>query len=301
MTTFQTNEKHVSQIPAITALMQFGYQYLSQAEALKMRGSLRWVLLEEVLIQQILKLNKFIYRGVEYQFSAGDAEEAVRKLKPPTMEHRALVRTNQGIYDHLLLGTTIEKTIDDDRKSYSVKYIDWDNPSNNVYHVTAEFAVERTESNSTRRCDIVLFVNGIPFAVIENKAPSESAQLGITQIIRYQAHGDIPELFHYVQLMIATNKNEAFYGTVGTQKPYWQPWKDEEDNDADIHNQINEPLKEDEKSKLFTGDFANARRWFEAQSDEGARAVTQQDQTLYALCRPERLLEMVRIFSVFDG
>ncbi len=301
MTTFQTNEKHVSQIPAITALMQFGYQYLSQAEALSMRGNLRRILLEDVLTKQILKLNKFVYRGAQYQFSAGDAEEAIRKLKPPTMEHRNLVRTNQSIYDHLLLGTTIEKTIDDDRKSYSVKYIDWDIPSNNVYHVTVEFSVERTESSATRRCDIILFVNGIPFAVIENKAPTESAQLGITQLIGYQAHGNIPGLFHYVQLMIATNKNEAFYGTVGTSKPYWQIWKDEEDNDADIHNQINAPLKEDEMSKLFTGEFANARRSFEAQSAEGPRAVTQQDRTLYALCRPERLLEIVRIFSVFDG
>ena len=301
MTTFNTTEKYVSQVPAMQALIGMGYTCLSQQEAEKMRGGLRRVLLEEILAEQILKLNKFIYRGAEYQFSAGDAEEAVRKLKPSPIEQRGLVRTNQDIYDQLLLGTTVEKTIDGDRKSYSVKYIDWNNPANNVYHATVEVSVERTGSNATRRCDIVLFVNGIPFVVIENKSPTESVQQAITQHIRNQAHDEIPHLFNYVQMMIATNKNEAFYGTVGTSKKYWLTWKDEEDQDADIHAKINTPLSKDEKSAIFSGDFADAQRYFEALSSEGKRAVTIQDRMLYALCRPERLLEMVRTFSVFDG
>ncbi len=143
------------------------------------------MLLESVLAEQILKINKFTYRGTEHQFSAGDAEEAVRKLKPSPIEQRGLVRTNQDIYDQILLGTTIEKTIDGDRKSYSVRYIDWENPANNVYHATTEVSIERTGTNATRRCDIILFVNGIPFAVIENKAPTESVVQAVTQQIGY--------------------------------------------------------------------------------------------------------------------
>ena len=301
MTTFNTTEKYVSQVPAMQTLIRMGYTCVSQQEAERMRGGLRRVLLEEVLIGQILKLNKFTYRGSEYQFGAGDAEEAVRKLKPSPIEQRGLVRTNQDLYDQILLGTTIEKTIDGDRKSYSVRYVDWDNPSNNAYHATVEFSVERTGASATRRCDIVLFVNGIPFVVIENKSPTESVQQAITQQIGYQAHDNIPHLYHYAQVLIATNKNEAFYGAVGTSKKYWQAWKEEDDQDAEIHAKINMPLNDEEKSALFSGDFADAKRYFEALSAEGSRAVTAQDRTLYALCRPERLLEMVRIFSVFDG
>lgn len=300
-TTFKTTEKHVSQVPAMLTLMRMGYQCLSQKEAEKKRVSLRCVLLEDILAEQILKLNKFVYHGAEHQFSSGDAEEAIRKLKPPPIKQRGLERTNQDIYDQLLLGTTIEKTIDGDRKSYSVKYIDWNNPNHNVYHATVEVSVERTGNNATRRCDIVLFVNGIPFVVIENKAPSESVQQAITQHIRNQAHDEIPHLFHYAQLLIATNKNEAFYGTVGTSKKYWSTWKDEEDQDADLHAKINIPLEEWEKAELFSGDFADAHSFFEALCTEGPRAVTSQDRLLYALCRPERLLEMVRIFSIFEG
>ena len=70
--------------------------------------------------------------------------------------------TNERLYELLTLGTSLTQTIDGDRKSYSLHYIDWQHPERNVYHVTDEFAVEKRGSHSTRRPDIVLFVNGIP-------------------------------------------------------------------------------------------------------------------------------------------
>ena len=111
MTTFATSEKYVSQIPAMQALMRFGYQCLPQRDAERMRGGRRKVLLEEILSEQILKLNHFTYRGVQHQFSSSDAEEAIRKLKPSPIEQRGLVRTNQDIYDRLLLLIMLTGTI----------------------------------------------------------------------------------------------------------------------------------------------------------------------------------------------
>ncbi|MDX1975200.1 MAG: type I restriction endonuclease subunit R [Rickettsiales bacterium] len=301
MTTFHTTEKYVSQVPAMQALIAFGYTPLSQAEAEKKRGKLHRVLLEDVLAEQILRINRFTSRGEEHSFSAGDAEEAIRRLKPSPIEQRGLVRTNQDIYDALILGTTIEKTIDGDRKSYSLRYIDWNTPENNAYHATVEVTVERTGSALTRRCDIVLFVNGIPLVVIENKSPTESITQAISQQIRNQGADEIPHLFHYAQLLLATNKNEVRYGTVGTSKKYWQNWKDEQDKDETIHALVNRPLTDTTKIALFSGDFAPARRFFDQMQTEGTRAVTEQDRVLYALCRPERLLELIRNFCVFDG
>jgi type I restriction enzyme R subunit len=95
-------------------------------------------------------------------------------LKPTPDKLKGLRGTNQDIYDQLILGTTITKAIEGDIKSYSFRYIDWENPINNVFHVTAEMKIERTASTQTRRCDIVCFVNGIPFLVLENKRPTES-------------------------------------------------------------------------------------------------------------------------------
>ena len=52
---------------------------------------------------------------------------------------------------------------------------------------------------------------------------------------------------------------------------------------------------------IFSGDFTDARPYFEVMAAEGDRAVTVQDRTIYALCRPERLLDFIRRFSVFEG
>jgi len=172
---FKPAEKHQSQIPALQLLVALGFTPLSQNEALRLRGGrLRNVVLDDVLAEQLMRINRFTHRGRGYAFDLEDAHEAMRRLKPTPDRLKGLRGTNQDIYDTLVLGTTITKSIDGDSKSYSFRYIDWERPENNVFHVTAEFSVERTASSQTKRCDIVAFVNGIPILVIENKRPTES-------------------------------------------------------------------------------------------------------------------------------
>lgn len=301
MTAFDPTEKYASQIPAVQLLMSMGYTCLPQALTSAKRGKLSRVLLEDVLAEQILKLNRFTVRGLTYEFTDSDAQEAIRRLKPTPDKQRGLLGTNQDIYDLLLLGTTIEKTIEGDRKSYSLRYIDWEHPENNAYHVTVEMSVERTGSTENRRPDIVLFVNGIPFVIIENKAPTVDIDQGASQLIGYQKQEEIPHLFHYAQLLLTMNKNAVRYATVGTSKKYWATWKEQEDDEATVHALANKPLTKEQADALFTGDFADARRFFNELTVTGERAVTEQDRVLYALCRPERLLELVRIFTVYDG
>ncbi len=74
--------------------------------------------------------------------------------------------------------------------------------------------------NTERICDIVLFVNGILFVVIENKSPTESLDQAISQHIRNQRSDEISQLFYYAQILIAVNKNEAKYATVGSSKEH---------------------------------------------------------------------------------
>ncbi len=179
--------------------------------------------------------------------------------------------------------------------------MDWDNPSNNKFHVTAEVVVERTGSTQTRRCDIVCYVNGIPFIIIENKRPTESLKKADSQLIGYQTEDNIPQLFHFAQLLVTMKRQEARYATVGTPRNFWQIWRDEEDKDGDIHRVINRALTDKEKQTIFSGDLAPAWSFFEALAAEGDRAISAQDRLVYALCRPERLLDIVRRFTVFDG
>lgn len=298
---FDAAEKYQSQIPAIQLLVALGFKPLSQAEADALRGRPRNVLLDSVIIDQLLKINRFSHRGKEYPFDLQDAHEALRRLKPTPDKIKGLKGTNQDVYDLLVLGTTITKAIEGDSKSYSLRYIDWETPSNNVFHVTAEMSVERTGTAQTKRCDLVCFVNGIPFIVIENKRPTESLKKAGSQLIGYQSEDNIPHLFHFAQLLMTMNRAEARYATVGTPQKFWQTWRDEEDRDDDIAKLANRTLTEPEKKAIFSGDFAPARRFFDALAAEGDRAVTAQDRLIYSLCRPERLLDLVHRFTVFEG
>ncbi len=300
--TFNAAEKHQSQVPALQLLVALGFTPLSQDEALRLRGGrMRNVVLDDVLAEQLMRINRFTHRGREYNFDLEDAHEAMRRLKPTPDRLKGLRGTNQDIYDTLVLGTTITKSIDGDSKSYSFRYIDWETPENNVFHVTAEFSVERTASSQTKRCDIVAFVNGIPILVIENKRPTESLKKADSQLIGYQNEDNIPQLFHFAQLLIGMNRNEARYATVGTPRKFWQTWRDEEDTDETIAQFANRPLEAVDKAAVFTGDFLGARAYFDDMEAEGLRAVTAQDRTIFALCRPERMLDLIRRFTVFDG
>jgi type I restriction enzyme R subunit len=299
---FDTREKHQSQVPALQLLVALGFTPLSQEESLRLRGGrLRNVVLDDVLAAQLMRINRFTHRGREYGFDLEDAHEAMRRLKPTPDRLKGLRGTNQDIYDTLVLGTTITKSIDGDSKSYSFRYIDWERPESNVFHVTAEFSAERTASSQTKRCDIVAFVNGIPILVIENKRPTESLKKADSQLIGYQNEDNIPQLFHFAQLLIGMNRNEARYATVGTPRKFWQTWRDEEDTDEAIAPFANRVLTAAEKDAIFSGDFAGARVYFDALAAEGDRAVTAQDRTVFALCRPQRLLDLIRRFTVFDG
>jgi len=299
---FNPAEKFQSQVPALQMLVGLGFQPLSQGEAVLLRGGgRRNVLLTDVLAEQLLKLNSYKFRGKDYAFDLADAHEAIRRLEPTPDRITGLQSTNQQVYDALLLGTTISKTIDGDTKSYSFRYVDWSEPSNNVFHVTAEYSVERTGTTDTKRCDVVGFVNGIPFVIIENKRPTESVKKAGSQLIGYQDADNIPHLFHFSQLLLSMNRREARYATVGTPRKFWHTWRDEEDAEADVEAAANRSLNDSDKAALFTGDLAKALDYFDALAAAGPRAVSDQDRLIYALCRPERLLDMVRRFTVFDG
>ena len=299
MPPFPFSEKHLSQLPALQQLINLGYQYLSPAQAMTERGGRASnVLLENILRDQLKKINRIRYKGGEYLFSEENIQSAIQKLK--TVQYDGLQKTNEAIYDLITLGTALEQTIEGDSKSFTLNYIDWKNPANNAFHAVAEFSVERARSTETARPDIVLFVNGIPLVVIECKAPDTDAEQAVSQMIRNQGEEYIPRLFTYAQVLLAVNKNEAKYATVGTSKEFWSVWDELEDTERDVNACINKALSSGDKDALFSGEFASARSHFDALERSGDRLVTEQDRCLYSLCRPERLLELIFGFIVFD-
>ncbi len=297
---FRFDEKYLSQIPALQELVALGYEYLSPEQALAVRGGKNSnVLLETVLREQLKKFNRIHYKGKDYHFSEANIQEAIQKIK--NVKYDGLQKTNEVIYDLITLGTALEQTVEGNSKSFNLNYIDWKTPSNNVFNVVPEFAVERNRSVETARPDIVLFVNGIPLAVIECKSPKVEVEQAVSQNIRNQGDEYIPKLFTYVQLVVGMNKNAALYATAGTDKKFWGVWNELEDIEAKITKIINTPLSDDKKDALFSGAFSPARGFFDALENEGERMLTEQDKALYSLCRPERLLELTYRFTLFDA
>jgi type I restriction enzyme R subunit len=295
-------EDHISQIPALQLLQNLGWQYLTPAETVSLRnGRLSSVILDGILFPQLRQLNTIRFKGGQYEFSEANLQTAVEAIKDVLFD--GLVRTNEKIYDLLVLGKSLSQTIDGDTKSFPLAYIDW-NPhsflTNNVFHVTEEFEVERTGSHAKRYPDLVLFVNGIPLVVIECKRPDNpgSIEEAVSQHLRNQRDDEIPKLFVYSQLLLAISKNKAKYGTTGTASKFWSVWKEEVD--AALAPIVNTPLNETQKDRLFAGRYASVRRFFD-ELETGPREVTVQDRTLFSLCQPERLRDLVYNFTLFDA
>ncbi len=295
-------EDHISQIPALQLLQNLGWQYLTPNECVGLRGGkLRNVLLEAVLVEQLRKLNQIRFKGDEYEFSEANVQSAVQALADVLYD--GLVRTNEKVYDLLVLGKSLQQTIHGDTKSFPFRFIDW-NPdtwlTTNVFHVTEEFEVERAGNHEKRRPDIVLFVNGIPLAVIECKRPDIKDPIAeaISQHLRNQRDDEIPRLFLYSQLLLAVSKNEAKYATTGTAAKFWAVWR--EDDDALLAPLINQRLSNTQKDRLFSDRYRYVKDFFNS-LEQNPREVTDQDRALYALCRRQRLLDLTFHFMVFDA
>lgn len=270
------DEMNISQIPALEVLSKIGYTVISPEKAEQMRGNLYNVVLKDILYERLTAINSFEFKGCTYKFSEKNIQQAILDIDEALTD--GLIKTNEKIYDSLILGRSYPESLSemDGTKSFNLNYIDWENPENNVFHVVEEFSVEREDGQGTVRPDIVTFINGIPFGVIECKKASISISQGISQMLRNQGKEYIPQLFKFVQIVMVTNKNETQYATTGTPKKFWSLWK------------------EDKESIEY--------KWFEETLAETVtcRIPTVQDKNIISLFHPRRVIEIIRFFTLYD-
>jgi len=270
-----TSENKIQQ-NSINLLQSLGYKFISREENLKLRGGkTSEVLFREILTQKLGEINGYEYKGKRYKFSQSNVLKAVDELAGVSLNEGLMV-ANERITNLLLLGTSLEENLEDGtRRSFSFKFIDFENLQNNDFYVTEEFEVSRvsqSDAQKHRRPDLVLFINGIPIVVIELKKSSVSFENGIKQLEKEQGKDEIAHLFKYIQLTIAANGSGARYGTTGTPFKFYSVWKEQDEAKA----------KESLKS-LING-----------------REVSALDMTLFALLSKDRLLRLVRHYIVFD-
>jgi type I restriction enzyme R subunit len=301
----ETKEVFSSQIPALQVLMAMGYEYLSPTQALAYRGGqTSEVLLRTVLIAELRK-RRFNWKGQEYPLSNNAIDDIVRQLASPGLGE-GLLSANERLYDHLTLGLTVTEFIDGKKAQPTIALIDWENPANNCFQVTDEFDVLNAGSTGTRRPDIVCFVNGIPLVCIEAKRPDphnphkDMLKEGISQHLRNQGVAEIPHLFAYSQLLLSVNGLDGRYGTTRTPAKFWALWREELLQDDTFDAIKNLALSECQAAQLFGHRPAWMRQYFDSQAAQGKLLVTGQDKLIVSLLNPDRLLEFMRFFILFD-
>ncbi|HIF6626515.1 type I restriction endonuclease subunit R [Serratia bockelmannii] len=298
-------EEYSAKLPALALLTNLGWSYLSPEEALAARaGKPDQVVLARLLREQLAK-RTFTFGGQEYSLSDKAIDNLIAEVNSPAL-NQGLLTANERLYNHLMYGISVTEFIDGKKANPTIALIDWHHPTNNSFVFSEEFTVTRANGVESRRPDIVCFVNGIPLVVIEAKRPDGNAKKvptigeGISQTLRNQRHDEIPRLFVYSQLLLSINGHDGRYGTCGTSAKFWATWREEDLSDAEMYVIKNQKLLPEQLDKLFDHRPVAARDWYQGLVAAGELAVTGQDKLLISLLLPERLLDMVRFYTLFD-
>lgn len=246
-----------------------------------------------------------MYAGSSHATSTNAIDNLIDHITHPPLGE-GLLTANERIYNHLVYGISVTEFVDGKKVNPTISLIDWTDISNNDFSFTEEYTITRSGVIDNRRPDIVCFVNGIPLAVIEAKRPAgqtgkaPTIDEGISQSLRNQRHDEIPQLFAYSQLLISINGCKGRYGTCYTPAKFWAAWREEDISDIAMHDIKNKPLSKAQREALFGTRPPAVADWYDNLVSHGELAVTEQDQLLISLLSPNRLLEMTRLFVIFD-
>jgi type I restriction enzyme, R subunit len=205
---------------ALEWLCGLGYTYIAgpviaPGEIVAERRSYEQVVLEGRLRAAIHGLNPDI--------PAEAAEEAVRRVL--RADHPTLVANNRAFHKMLVDGADVEyRRADGTIAGDQARLIDFDNLEANDWLAVNQFTV--VDGQHKRRPDIVIFVNGLPLAVIELKNPAdEDATIwkAFHQLQTYKLQ--IPDLFTYNEALIVSDGLEARVGSLTADKERFMPWR----------------------------------------------------------------------------
>ena len=188
---------------------------IAPGEARAERSSYRDVLLEDRLRSAIATLNPGLTPAV--------IDEAIGTVRRP--ESADVLAENWRIYRLLTVGVPIERRMPDGESRHDVTWlVDFEHPDRNEFLAVNQYTVEGDQS--TRRPDIVLFVNGLPFGVMELKVPGEERATlrgAYDQLRTYAA--EIPALLAYNAVSVISTGTQARMGPLSGRFEHYAPWK----------------------------------------------------------------------------
>ncbi|WP_422489671.1 type I restriction endonuclease subunit R [Endozoicomonas sp. ALE010] len=249
--------------PAIAWLVKLGYTHLSGAEVGRQQAHRHMApILEDVLAEQLLRLNPWL-AALQKENGNSPTATILRELRKFWQEN--LLEANQNAWASVIHGSNIQ--IKDARgRAHSVRFIDQGNPAANRFHVVDQYIGSNSEGDEFRP-DLLLFINGLPLAMIECKASHIKLSKGINQLLAYQ--NSHPRHFVFNQVCVAINRGQARYGAIYTPEAFYFRYRLDDAEEAVVRQRIGtEP--------------------------------SEQDRLLWALFEPTRFVELVCQFVLFE-
>lgn len=252
----QSPEKAGVELPAINWLIKLGYTRLPGSQVQVEHRHLAPVL-DDVLQARLLILNPWLASA------PGGISAALIELRKRVNDE--LLPANKAFWEQVVHRSDIQVK-DVDGKPRSVRFFDATDATNNDFHVVDQY-VGRNADGDVFRPDLLLFVNGLPLAIIECKASHHRLDEALGQLDGYQS--TFPTQFVFNQVCLGLNRREGLYGAILTKPAYYARYRLQAQETAAVA-----ALLGDEPSE--------------------------QDSLLWALFEPSRFLQLITHFVLFE-
>ena len=219
---------------ALEWLSELGYTHLYGPDIAHdgsgpQRESYRQVVLTERLRAAIAKLNPQVPLAARE-----DALKQVVDLGVPVQ-----LSANRLFHRLLVGGVPVQYQKEGETRGDFVRLIDWTNVRSNDWLAVNQFSIQGPKH--TRRPDIILFVNGLPLVLLELKNPADvNADLwkAFDQLQTYKEQ--IPDLFHYNEILVISDGSEARMGSLSADAERFMNWRTIDGEQLDPLGQFNE-------------------------------------------------------------
>ncbi|QDQ82291.1 type I restriction endonuclease subunit R [Paraburkholderia megapolitana] len=252
----QSSEKAGVEIPAIESLVKLGYTHQPGNDVHVEHRHLA-PLLDYILRPRLLALNPWLV------VAPGGLDAALIELRKRVNDD--LLPANKSFSEQVVHRADVQVK-DAEGKLHSVRFFDATTPANNDFHVVDQY-VGKNADGDLFRPDLLLFVNGLPLAIIECKASHHRLDEALAQLDGYQA--SFPAQFVYNQVCVGLNRREGLYGAILTKPAFYARYRLQETELATV--------------AALLGDDPS-----------------EQDHLLWALFEPSRFLEFITHFVLFE-
>ena len=205
-------ERPAVQDPMVQYATEVGWEYLSPEDTVRLKGGEGGLILREVFIDQIQKLNPGFLDLLM-------AESLIKELErvPPN------ISGNEMAWEYLKGLRTV--FVPDEKRERNVTFIDTQRLDRNTFHVTDEYKFHNGSKGN--RADVVFLINGVPVIIVEAKAAKklQGIQDALKQVRRY--HRQTPEMMALFQLYAVTHLIRFYYSATWNFSRKWLfDWKE---------------------------------------------------------------------------